>query len=476
MRSCLILGSGRSGTSMVAGSLARSGYFMGRGLHAARAANPKGFFEDADINNLNDALIRQLRPQLGGGQGWLADLGVQETVTAPGNLTAALQQLTRRQPFCFKDPRFSYTVSAWRPFLPADTGMICVFRHPALTAKSIVEECARASYLSDVEMNTQKALQIWASMYRQILQRHRTEGPQPWLFVHYNQMLDGSGQKAMEQFLEAPIDASFADKTLRRSPPEMALPAEVVEIYQALCELAGYEDAPQTNIEDQPRVSVIAIAGPQTTPDELSRIHANVSRQRGVQTELVVVDFTDDGDLRFDGADIVVRSPSISRGEALKAGADAATGDFWALSDGRCWRLPNQLARAVEAINAYPQAMMVVSDYNLSQNGDRFSHTVNFKGLGAHPPPGWMAGALMRPAAAEAISQKAFWPTELQLLQTFRSRQQVLHIAEPLFSIETAAFEAGSYDAGVDAAVIQASQEPWEDGALLTVSLCSYNR
>jgi len=57
MKNCIILGSGRSGTSMLAGCLAKSGYFMGDNLYPAREANPKGFFEDPEINAINEMLI-----------------------------------------------------------------------------------------------------------------------------------------------------------------------------------------------------------------------------------------------------------------------------------------------------------------------------------------------------------------------------------------------------------------------------------
>ena len=42
MRNCLILGCGRSGTSMLAVSLASDGYYMGGKLYPERTANPKG--------------------------------------------------------------------------------------------------------------------------------------------------------------------------------------------------------------------------------------------------------------------------------------------------------------------------------------------------------------------------------------------------------------------------------------------------
>ncbi|MDX1388819.1 MAG: hypothetical protein R3344_06490, partial [Acidobacteriota bacterium] len=62
MRDCIILGSGRSGTSMVAGTLAGAGYFMGEKLWDATPANPKGFFEDQEINAINEDLIAQVLP------------------------------------------------------------------------------------------------------------------------------------------------------------------------------------------------------------------------------------------------------------------------------------------------------------------------------------------------------------------------------------------------------------------------------
>ena len=62
-RNCLILGSGRSGTSMAAGILARAGYFMGEELWPADIGNPKGYFEDREVNKINDELIAPVAPK-----------------------------------------------------------------------------------------------------------------------------------------------------------------------------------------------------------------------------------------------------------------------------------------------------------------------------------------------------------------------------------------------------------------------------
>ena len=53
IRDGLILGSGRSGTSMLAGTLSAAGYYIGDCLIEANEANPKGFFEDYEVNAIN---------------------------------------------------------------------------------------------------------------------------------------------------------------------------------------------------------------------------------------------------------------------------------------------------------------------------------------------------------------------------------------------------------------------------------------
>jgi hypothetical protein len=57
VRNVLILGSGRSGTSMVAGTLAGAGWFVGARPYAPRSSNPKGFFESPDVNGVNELIL-----------------------------------------------------------------------------------------------------------------------------------------------------------------------------------------------------------------------------------------------------------------------------------------------------------------------------------------------------------------------------------------------------------------------------------
>jgi GT2 family glycosyltransferase len=258
MRNCLVLGSGRSGTSMVAGSLARAGYFMGERLYPARDANPLGFFEDPEINGINEAL---LAPRVPASQGlrdlqrWLAVVDSRVEAPLAPELARRVRALVARAPFCFKDPRFAYTLPAWRPEL-ADARLICVFRDPLVSAASIVKECATADYLRGVEMDVERALSIWCAQYRSILELHDADRGRgragDWLFLHYDQMFDG-GPAKLSSFLDAPVNADFAKPELARSKPAAAtshgsrrLLEQARRFHSELCELAGFEELAPT--------------------------------------------------------------------------------------------------------------------------------------------------------------------------------------------------------------------------------------
>ncbi|MGH7907833.1 MAG: hypothetical protein ACREP6_14515, partial [Candidatus Binataceae bacterium] len=173
-------------------------------------------------------------------QRWLATLPASVRIEPSSKLQRRIQRLADREPFCFKDPRFSYTLGIWRP-LVRNTVFICVFRHPAVTASSIITECRTADYLRDVAMNTGRALRIWEHMYRYILEVHSPAGGE-WRFVHYDQVMNGSALGRIEQALETRLDGGFADPDLRRSKAVGEAPPRILALYDRLCRLAGYAD------------------------------------------------------------------------------------------------------------------------------------------------------------------------------------------------------------------------------------------
>lgn len=263
MHNVIILGSGRSGTSLAAGTLASAGYFMGDTLLPPTEGNPKGYFESREVEAVNDALIvNMLRPQSRKTRlmrllrplpaqpnfedapphqkHWLALIPPHVTPRASLKHQREIERLTARAPFCFKDPRFSYTLPVWRPYL-RDTVYLVVFRDPAVTVASILKEIATESYLQGLRMTPDQVFTLWTYTYRHILENHRHSGQ--WLFMHYDQLLQRDGLARLAAFTGASVDDQFADESLRRSQPQNAAPADAQRTYAELCALAGYTEA-----------------------------------------------------------------------------------------------------------------------------------------------------------------------------------------------------------------------------------------
>jgi hypothetical protein len=258
LKNVIIMGSGRSGTSMVAGTLAGAGYFMGERMIPAGEQNEKGFFEDFEINAINEQLIESAMPfwrrripyryrrwiapdDQPRDHRWLASIPVHRTVAEPDPaVRARMNELTSRSPYCFKDPRFSYTLPAWRKSL-ANEVYICVFRDPDATAQSMVKMCSGHPYWRDVHLPRKQALRVWESMYAHILERHSHEGR--WLFLHFNQVLTPEGLEKIEQFAEVEVDRGFPDSKLRHARSVGPVPDFLCPLYFRLCALAGYDQS-----------------------------------------------------------------------------------------------------------------------------------------------------------------------------------------------------------------------------------------
>jgi hypothetical protein len=233
------------------GTLGSAGYFMGDNRLAPRDTNPKGFFEDSEVNHINEELIAQhlkppipilgkwLRRDLRNGQRWLATLPNDLEFHLTAGLQTRITAVTARTPYCYKDPRFCYTLPVWEPFLE-DTGFICVFREPLATARSILKECRRNRRLENVRMTLRRAVDIWVAMYEHVLS-HRGDGAD-WLFVHYDDVLTGDGVAKLAEFTQATVDHTFPDPRLKRSESKGSVPRQATSLYDKLCQLAEYTE------------------------------------------------------------------------------------------------------------------------------------------------------------------------------------------------------------------------------------------
>lgn len=249
------MGSGRSGTSLVAGMLSGAGYFMGPHILPPTPSNPKGYFESYEIQEINEDILstvvrlplfpRRLtrlifRDRLGRDELWLARIPLEAVLCPTKKAVAGILGVTGRRPYCFKDPRFCYTLPAWRPYL-RDTVYICVFRDPSVTVESILKDCRERPYLRYVAMTPERAFGVWTIMYRHVLDIHRHQGE--WLFLHYDQGFTEEGSRRLEELTGARVDRNIPDPALRRSRAARPAPAAAVSVYRELCRLAGHVGA-----------------------------------------------------------------------------------------------------------------------------------------------------------------------------------------------------------------------------------------
>lgn len=242
MKNVIILGSGRSGTSMVAGSLRRAGYDMGAGLKEGTPSNPLGYFESVEINDINEDLLRPVAAGLAGrpvdgvphpvmakDQHWLACLPRGVNVEPVPGVDARMAAAAARRPFCFKDPRFSYTLPLWRPHLGPDTLFVCVFREPGRTVTSMMKDAAEQEYLRGLGLTPWFAYRVWIHMYDRIVSEHCRRGR--WLFLHYDQVASGEGLRRLARALEAPVDETFPAPALKRSAEGGQAPLQARLLY-----------------------------------------------------------------------------------------------------------------------------------------------------------------------------------------------------------------------------------------------------
>jgi hypothetical protein len=232
---------------MVAGLLDAAGYNTGDNYLTPRSANPEGFFEDEAVNRLNDRLLGSYMPKR---YGWRLRKGVVPRRTSrsgPGFLAVVpltarfagedetIRSLVSHTPFAYKDPRLCWTLDAWRPHVPADTGFVCVFREPGRAVESMVRLRDLEWYV-ELGLDRRWALATWISAYRHVLDRHRDRGD--WIFLHYDQVLTGEGVRRLEEFLDVSIDvdtrkaASFTGHAIAitRSGTALRAPTRVCDL------------------------------------------------------------------------------------------------------------------------------------------------------------------------------------------------------------------------------------------------------
>ena len=151
-------------------------------------------------------------------------------VITPPSLQKEIAEVASRAPFCLKDPRFSFTYPAWKPYVD-DAVMIAVFRHPEEVCTSVISFFARRK----VGYRPLFIYSVWLRIYDLIF-RYAEEG-ENWLFVDYADLLNEKAFERIEARLGTMTDRSIIDGTLQRSKREKSpfpAPDECDVMYERL--------------------------------------------------------------------------------------------------------------------------------------------------------------------------------------------------------------------------------------------------
>lgn len=141
MTRIVIAGMHRSGTSLVAGALMLAGVDLGpeKNLMPAKHDNPKGFFENLDVVQINDDLLAQL------GGTWQDPALVEDDWHLRPDVQVFRErirqlvddQFRNAEHVAWKDPRISLLLPVWVP--DADVGeVVLVLRDPREVAQSVM--------------------------------------------------------------------------------------------------------------------------------------------------------------------------------------------------------------------------------------------------------------------------------------------------------------------------------------------------
>ena len=288
MRNVFICGAGRSGTSMLAGLFSGCGYYQGEELYSPRNANPKGFFENWQINSLNERIINSsLRAAYGKevadifesvyreGHYWLGRFPSEMQCVASEKDKQEIAKLVEQEPFCYKDTRFPYTLPAWQQASPGSIA-ICIFRHPGIVVASMLKEMLAETHLRVIATSVLDLFAVWENTYFRLLE-YRANGADVY-FINYNDLFSDDKISELERLVGAELNRSFPDAKLARTEFSGEIEVKAATLFESLSLLASRPFAEQSPDACRELLDAMAVSGKPNIAE-----HIDVSRNKLIQ-------------------------------------------------------------------------------------------------------------------------------------------------------------------------------------------------
>jgi glycosyltransferase involved in cell wall biosynthesis len=457
---------------------AQSGFLPLREDSVRTLANPHGVFESLPVRECNEALLAALTPPeqlLLPGQHWLSRLDPGVHYSACDEVRTAVRERLAR-PGCLKDSRFVWTLPTWLDEAP-DSPIVCVFRSPEATAKSILAACQHEPSADRPALDLADAYEIWIASYERILDHLSRRGN--WHFIHVDQTFCSAGLDALEEFTGHKLNRNVPIPELRSKNTCDEAPVRAKALYAELCQLANFipdEDVqrPTANRSQAPDVALVIPILESHRP-HLPRLLDELSSQRNVNAQVVLIDQTTDGGIATDQA-LVIRESNPGRGVAYKRALDATTAPFIAWQDPAVTLFPHRLARQLAALQDHPQAALCTSQIAVRDRQGRITRQAAVDLAGCTPPAYWESGVLLRRSALAGISMATFAPAELELFNRLSHANQTMHLAEPLCSILANDLEDRDAWVRQDSDLVRLAERPRSGHPKISVLMASHNR
>lgn len=217
------MGAPRSGTSMLAGLFAAAGHCAGRRLIPPTPSNPAGFFEDLDVNAANDDLLAALDdspwPGTQAPARRLRWLGAYERCVRRAHGAPQLASLVPPSPFVLKDPRFCYTLPAWRDVL-GDALVVVIVRHPDEVVASVRSMAAREpETFAGFDVTAEHLAAMWTAMHVAVLDWCDDAAPGPVAFVDCDDVRSGAALPALAELSGVALAPDAVRPELHRERP-----------------------------------------------------------------------------------------------------------------------------------------------------------------------------------------------------------------------------------------------------------------
>ena len=137
----IVLGMGRSATSLIGKGLSKAGVDIGDKLIGAKKGNEWGHWEDIDFVKLNDKILDSA------GGSWDNPPNEKQILKQRKKFSTEIQELINKKKgdfWGFKDPRTTLTIKLYLPYLKDyDIHFVCCFRKPTEVAKSLEKRDGR---------------------------------------------------------------------------------------------------------------------------------------------------------------------------------------------------------------------------------------------------------------------------------------------------------------------------------------------